>query len=115
MTKVEEAKAALWGQLVDSGELGEDDANVLLDNLVDAARAEGVEKWKWRTRADKLFGYWVQLLRFPPDERRTLDVETEVNGIQYVMIPASALAPSSERAGGLPEAYGDSLPIKEKP
>ena len=40
MTKVEEAKAALWGQLVDSGELGEDDANVLLDNLVEAAKEE---------------------------------------------------------------------------
>lgn len=43
MTKVEEAKAALWGQLVDSGELEGDDAEILLDNLVDAARAEGAE------------------------------------------------------------------------
>lgn len=90
-------------------------AHSIVDLAREEGRAEGVEKWKWRTRADKLFGYWVRLLRFPPDERRTLDVETEVNGIQYVMIPASALAPSSERAGGLPEVYGDALPIKEKP
>ena len=44
MTRVEEAKAALWGQLVDSGELDEDDANVLLGTLVDAAKEEGVSQ-----------------------------------------------------------------------
>ena len=63
MTKVEEAKAALWGQLVDSGEFEEDDAEVLLDNLVDAAREEGAEQMKKRIWA----GIKAQTYLFPND------------------------------------------------
>lgn len=96
MTKVEEAKAALWGQLVDSGELGEDDANVLLDNLVDAARTEGAER-----------GLNVA--------QRWIDSEFS-QGRHIISLRKSDLLAAilSSPANALPIVYGDSLPIKEE-
>ena len=44
MTRVEKAKSALWGELIDSGELREEDATSLLNTLVDAAKEEERER-----------------------------------------------------------------------
>lgn len=83
MTKVEEAKAALWGQLVDSGELGEEDANVLLDNLVAASRQEGAA-----LEHELIFNLIRASCCYPIDGDKLFSKT-------------------------LPKTYGDALPIKE--
>jgi hypothetical protein len=40
MQTIDEARTALWGQLIDSGELSEVEANTLLDGFVSAIRGD---------------------------------------------------------------------------
>jgi len=59
-----------------------------------AARAEGAEQEREKIRRMQLCGYRVQVSQFPDDERRHCRVETEVYGVAYTLVPASALSPA---------------------
>jgi hypothetical protein len=89
MQTIEEAKTALWGQLIDSGETSEEEANALLDSLIDAAKMEergrlrglaGFVEPAWETENGGRAGY--EFDADDPDEK----------GI-YVL-PLSALDPA---------------------
>ena len=96
MTMVEDAVAVLWGPLIDSGELSEEDANIMIGDLIDAAHEEGVE------RGLSMAQRWI---------------DSEFNQNRHVIsLPKNALlnaALASPTGYGLPKVYGDSLPIKE--
>jgi hypothetical protein len=55
MSRVEEAKTAIWGQLIDSGETSEEDANALLETLVGAAGMAAIEKIRSRRVKETVF------------------------------------------------------------